>query len=142
MTTFSTLRTDFKKILEHNIRIKFYTGSVSNTNWDDNQVLVQSGVDFWTSGLVLPITDINGSNEAILIEQGKLLSSDKRLYIPGDVDISTGADGAIKIGTGSPNFTEHSIIPNGVESWPPIGDIVYKKLYIRVLPLGSLSGEM
>lgn len=92
--------------------------------------------------MCLPIMKLEGSNETVLVEQGKILSSDKRFYINGDVSLLAPSQGAIKIGLGSPVYEEHSLIPDGVQKWPPLGDvIVYQKVYGRVLPTGSFIGE-
>lgn len=134
------LQNDFKNHILPNgipVRIKHYTGSVSATDFDDAQVLSQSGTDVWTTGLVLPITSARGSFEALLLEQGKIKTGDKRIYIAGDVVTST----LMKIGVGSPVNDENSLIPDGITFYPPVGDIVYKKIFARVLASGSLSGE-
>jgi len=118
-------------------RIKYYTGSVSNADFDDAQVLSQSGSSVWTSGLMFPVKSVQGSFDAVLLEQGKIKTSDKKLFIAGNVATSE----TMKIGVGSPVSKEHSIIPDGIISYPPVGNVVYKKIYMRELKTGSLAGE-
>ena len=143
--TLSKLKSDFTKFVKAegtDLRLKYYTGSVANTDWDDAQVFVQSGADIWTSGVCLPILNVQGSHDAVLVEQGKIKTSDKRFYIQGEISMDAPAQGAIKIGLGSPILAEHSLIPDGVQAWPPLtGDIVYYKVFGRELSTGSFIGE-
>ena len=123
------------------IRIKYY-----NTSWgagsyyDDDVTLTQSGSDYWTSGVILPIANSRGSSDAVLLEQGKITTNDTKLYIDGSVPTS----GTIKIGLGSyTNMSgcEYSLLSEGITKWE-VNDIdIIKKLYIRNLPNGSLIGE-
>jgi len=122
------------------IRLRYYTGSISSTAYDDEQVLTLSGTA-WTSGCVQPILNTYGSNDAILLEQGKISTNDKKVYIPGNV-VTGGTGLSVKIGIGSPPSEEHSIVSNGVTAWRIGDDAIYKKLYLRELQNGSLFGEM
>ena len=137
---FSQLRNDAKSIMYNRVRLKYYTGSVSNTEWDE-MTLTQSGSDVWTSGLCFPVKASEGSDEPILREQGKVKMSDKILFVPGDTDLNELPNGAIKIGIGSPVDAEHSIIPNGVFRYPAVGTATYKKVFCRELTNGSFAGE-
>ena len=138
---FSTGRTKLKQMLYHKIRLKYYIGSVSNTDFDDAQIFTQSGTDVWTSGLVMPIKGIEGSHEAVLLQQGKIKTNDKQIFVAGDENLTSPAGGAIKIGVGSPVVNEHSIIPDGIIAYPDTGEMVYKKIYCRTLSAGSFIGE-
>jgi len=145
VNTFNKLKSDFSKFVKAegtDIRLKYYAGSVSTAGWDDQQAFVQSGVDVWTSGVCLPILSMKGSNDAILVEQGKIKTSDKRFYVQGAISMDAPAQGAIKIGLGSPTTVEHSLIPDGVQAWPPLtNDIVYYRAFGRELSTGSFIGE-
>jgi hypothetical protein len=118
------------------IRIKYYNVSYTD-DYDDNVNLTISGTELWTSGIVLPISDTRGSSEAILLQQGKLLTNDTKLYIDGSINTS----GTIKIGLGSPVTKEYSLLSEGVTRWDINATPILKKLYIRLLPTGSLMGE-
>ena len=122
------------------VRLKYYTGSISSTAYDDEQVLTLSGTT-WTSGCVQPVTNVYGSNDAVLLEQGKINTNDKKVYIPGNV-VTGGTGLSVKIGIGSPPGGEYSIIPQGVMAWEINSEVIYKKLYLRELQAGSLFGEM
>jgi hypothetical protein len=139
MSFMTDLRDDAKSIISYGqqIRIRHYTGSVSNTGWDDNQTFVKSGTDVWTSGLLFPLNSQQSSNDAVLIERGFLKTSDKSCFVAGD----TATTNVMKIGIGSPVSEEYSVIPKGVIAYPPNGEIVYKKLFLRYINLGSLTGE-
>ena len=122
-------------------RIKYYnTGWGAGSYYDDDVTLTQSGGDFWTSGVVLPITNARGSSDAVLLEQGKILMNDTKLYINGSVNTS----GTWKIGLGSyTNMSgcEYSLLSEGVMKWEVNDTDILKKLYIRYLTNGSLYGE-
>ena len=118
-------------------RFRHFTGSVALAEWDDAQTLTKSGNDIYTSGVNLPINKIEGSADAILLEQGKVKQTDMKLYVAGTIETTP----IMKIGLGSPVGEEYSIVPNGIINLPPYGTPAYKKLYLRFLPTGSLIGE-
>ena len=115
------------------IRVTTFAESGATTGYDDDVVFI-SGTDTWTSGLVMPIDANRGSSEAILIEQGRLLSNDLICYVLGEIQTS-GA--GVRIGLGSPPTESYYIIPEGVTAWEIGGTKVYKKVYLRDLTLGS-----
>lgn len=128
------------------VRFKYLTAVYpgAGSYYDDDLTMTQSGADLWTSGIAQPIHDPSGSNERVLLQQGKILINDTRLYIPGNIDTGTGAaSGTIqfRIGIGSPPVNEYALTEAGVLTWSPEGSPVYKKCYLRVLPTGSLSEE-
>ena len=141
MVNVTALRNDVKDFIKHTgelVRFRYFNISGANTGYDDDVVLTISGTDFWTSGVVQPIDKLRGSDEAILLEQGKLLNNDLKLYVPGDVNTS----GLWKVGLGSPIREEYSLaIDGGVTVWRVKDDIVYKKIYLRRLDTGSIVGE-
>jgi hypothetical protein len=120
------------------VRIKYYSTSWgAGSYYDDDVSLTQSGTDYWISGVVLPISNTRGSSDAVLLEQGKILMNDTKLYIDGSVNTS----GTIKIGLGSPPEYEYSLLGEGIQKWEVNDTDILKKLYIRLLPNGSLYGE-
>jgi hypothetical protein len=133
----TALQDGFSDILTNGekIRIKYYDTSFgAGSYYDDDITLTQSGTDYWTSGIIMPINTSKGSAESILVEQGKLLTNDSKLYINGDINVS----GTIKIKRGT---EEYNLLSEGVNKWDIQGDDIYKKLYIRRLTTGSLYGE-
>lgn len=141
--TYSELQADasgFINTYGQPVVLKFYTPSGATTGYDDDKVLTQSGVSLWTSGLVQPLSSKYGSADAQMVQQGRLLFDDSRLYVPGDT-YSTGYL-PMKVGVGSPVPSWYVVLPPGVEGSPEVnGEFVYKKMYIRALPAGSLIGE-
>ena len=84
MTNIGDLRSDFADAIKEfagQVRFKYYTGSVSGDNYDDQQTLSQSGNDFWTSGIINKISNDAKSDDAILLQQGKIQVTDKKLYL-------------------------------------------------------------
>ncbi len=127
------------------IRFRYFNiGYGPGSYYDDDTILTISGNDFWTSGVVLPITNARGSSDAILLEQGKILMSDTKLYIDGAINTS----GIWKLGLGSngvgspvPITGEYSLLSEGIMKWDVNATPVLKKLFIRRLTTGSLIGE-
>jgi hypothetical protein len=134
------LRNDVSQIISNGnlFCIKYFSLTDSETGYDDAQYLCQSGSDLWVSGLMQPVKSPTNSYEARLIEEGKLTTNDSRLYLLGNVNTS---GMAIRIGAGSPATRQFELLPDGVEAWELGNEIVYKKLMMRVLPIGSLTNE-
>ena len=123
------------------VRFKYYNQTNTGSYYDDNVALTQSGNDLWTSGVLCPINNKYGSYEAVMLQQGKLLVDDKKLYVAGE--IQTSGLGPIKIGmVGSPTTKQYQIIGDGeVINWGINGSSVCKKIYVRYLTNGSFIGE-
>jgi hypothetical protein len=142
MTFGTDLVKDFNQALEYGtkIRIKYYTTSISGTDYDDNATLTASGSDIWTSGLICPIDAKQGSYDALLMEQGKIQINDRKIYVPANTDFSSGI--VLKLGVGSPVIREYALTEGGVIMWETKDSVqVYKKVYVKQLPTGSLIGE-
>lgn len=110
---------------------KIYNYTIaSGSAYDDDLVQTLTGSSY-ISGLIFPIRGNQGSSEAMLLEQGKLLTQDKVIYT-GSISLP-GSGTIIGIGT---EF--YSIIPNGVTTYTVNGSIIYNKIYIRQSLNGSL----
>lgn len=120
------------------IRVRYLKQSIGSV-WDDEVVLTQSGIDVWTSGVVLPIASMMGTTDSLLLEQGKLIPSDKKIYMNGSL-LFTGSDLQVKIQIGSPNGNNYSLIRDGAIVYEVEGQPIYKKAYLRRLT-GSVIGE-
>jgi len=127
------------------LRIRYFnTGWGAGSYYDDDVSLTISGNDFWTSGVILQISNSRGSSDAVLLEQGKILMNDTKLYIDGSINTS----GTWKLGLGSngtgspvPITGEYSLLSEGIMKWDVNATPILKKLYIRKLLTGSLVGE-
>ncbi|MHA1876723.1 MAG: hypothetical protein ACTSUC_09805 [Promethearchaeota archaeon] len=115
--------------------IKYYTIALGSV-WDDDTTLSDAG-SLWISGVVMPLDKTEGSQDSVLLEQGKLIDQDKRIYIHGSIAM-TGSERKVSIQVGSPTGEEFSTIPIGGQVWEVQGKPVYKKQYIRRLT-GDLS---
>jgi len=141
MVSANELRTDINALIdEHgvNCRFRYFTPSYSGADYDDYATLTISGSDYWSSGLKQPLSKKWGSSDGVLLQEGKLLVDDCRLYTKGVVPTS----GTLKIQIGSPSGEQYCIVNNpGTISWDINNIPVYKKLYLRVLTNGSILGE-
>ncbi len=142
MTAISDFQAGVNEVLLYGQQIRFRyfdVGLDSGDYYDDDVTLTVSGDDFWTSGVVLPISNTRGSSDAVLLEQGKILMNDTKLYIAGDINTS----GTWKLGLGSTdsNDTQYSLLSEGVQKWDVNETPILKKLYVRKLLTGSMIGE-
>lgn len=139
MTLKSTLQNGFNSLIQRagkQIGVTYYTQVIGSV-WDDDTALSISGTTIWTSGIVLPI----GQADSVLMQQGKLLDNDQRLYVNGSLSF-TGSELQVEIQLGSATTTDQifTTIPGGIS--PEVDDTrIYKKIYIRRLKIGSLIGR-
>jgi len=136
----SDFKDGFSEVLKFGqlVRIKYFNQSYgAGSYYDDDVTLTQSGSDLWISGVVLPIDQSRGSSDSILLQQGKVLTNDTKLYIEGLINTS----GTIRIGLGSPPANEYNSLVDGIIEWKVNDEAVVNKLYIRRLPTGSIIGE-
>lgn len=101
-----------------------------NTDYDDEVQQTQTGSSV-VSGLVFPVKATQGSENALLMQQGRLLTEDKVL-ITGSVSVSGNVIIELKSGE------YYTIIPDGIQSWEINGSTIYQKCFIR----RNLGGSM
>jgi len=138
MTLTSSLAAGFANALSLKgipIRIQYFTQTTGSV-YDDSGTLVKSGNDVWTSGAIFPLKTTEGSDDSVLLEQGKLQNKDKKLYVNGSTVFSD-LNKTVKIQLGSPTGDIYSTIPLGAKVQSIGNDDIYKKQYIRYLPTGS-----
>lgn len=109
--------------------ITFISYSIPTDGYDDDTTQSVTG-SVTTSGLVFPVRNKFGSEESLLLEQGKLTTSDKILYV-GSVNLS----GNLLLDI---NGNKYGIIPNGIQTWDVAGSTIYNKIFIRKSTTGSL----
>ena len=115
------------------IRIRKFTRTIGAGSFDDD-VLLTSGVDTWTTGCIQPL----GFNDNILVQQGFLFRDDLRCYVSSDVNVS----GTWKLGIGSPPTNEYTLAKDNITESPHVnGSVIYQKMFLRKLTIGSLYGE-
>ena len=125
------------------IRVQYFTSISEDETFDDSIVLIQSGGDLWTSGIIFPLSNQTGHSDSLLVEQGKLINGDTKLFLHGSL-LLTGSELNIKITVGSPasGDTNYSIIPPGPISQSISNIPIYKIVYIRKIGgVGSLLNE-
>jgi len=116
------------------ILFKRFSQTFNTGSYDDETTYTILGSEF-ISGTVFPMGGKQGSEESALLEQGKLLTRDKILFIPGSHTFS----GALLFGLGSPSPTDYyTLIPDGIRSYSANGSIIYSKIWIRYSIAGSL----
>lgn len=119
------------------VRVKYYVDSFSGADYD-NHYLTASGTNSWVKGVHFPIASRMGGEDYKLLQQGRILLDDRKLFLDPSVNLS-GA--TIKVGLGSPVRDEYSVLPDGVSVFSLQGVSIYKKAYLRLLNSGSFIGE-
>lgn len=109
--------------------INIISYSFDSNSYDDDVTQTLTGSQV-ISGLVFPINPSQGSTEALLLQEGKLLMNDKILYT-GSVNIS----GNVLIEINGKNF---GVVPNGIKTWDVSGETVFNQFFIRESTTGSL----
>ena len=143
----STLSAGFANILDKAgkpVRVRYFSAEPGSV-WDDEVTLTEvTGSEVWTSGVVMPLSKRYGSEDVVLVEQGKLSNQDQRLYVNGSLDFTgTGSNFKVKIGmNGSPTQTDnYTMVVAGATPYEVEGTQIYKKVYIRRITNGSMIGE-
>ena len=113
--------------LTTDVNIISYTYNESDYDEPIFQTVTGSNV---VSGLIFPMKTIQGSQEALLLERGQLLTQDKILYV-GSVNVS----GNILL---TINNSDYTIVPDGIQTYEVNGSIIYNKIFIRKSITGSL----
>lgn len=140
MVNATSAQSDVNAIINENgvtCRFRYFTPTITGSDFDNYTSLAKSGNDIWTSGLKQPLSSRFGNSDSILVEQGKLFTDDSKLYVKNDVQTS----GVVKIQVGSPSGEQYQILNLGTVDWTINNTTVYKKSFIRVLPNGSIAGE-
>ena len=118
------------------VSVKIFSGSIAaGSGVYDDDVSYSLNSTTWTSGMVFPIGNSKGSSDPILLEQGKLLMSDSKLYLGSSINLS---GLGITLGIGSPATQTYSIVPEGIIKYTLGDNTIYQRLYIRNLAGGSL----
>ena len=134
----SGLRLDADRAISYGsrCRFKYYTRAYpgGGSHYDTGSLVV-SGTDFWASGWFQPI---GKSQNPFHQAEGEIDRGDVHLFVRGTVDVS----GLWKVGIGSPPRKEYSLVENGVQEMRMEDVVVYYRLAVQVLTLGSFIGEM
>lgn len=117
------------------VRIRYYD-TIFDDVYDEAIQLLQSGADVWASGVVVPVNSLRGADSSTLISQGRLIDSDRALYVNGGLQLN-GSEYTVDIQVGSPTGDLFTTVPIGATTWEAEGQSVYRKQFIRRLT-GSL----
>ncbi len=116
------------------LRIRYYNPVYDDTYDEETELVLDS--EIWVSGIVLPVNSREGSSDSVLLQQGKVIDSDKKIYVNGSVAFA-GSTQLVDVQLGSPNGNLYTTIPDGGIMWETNGTPVYKQQFIRRLT-GSL----
>lgn len=109
----------------------------------DDDITLSVASDIGISGVVMNLA--NSGKDSILVEQGKLLNNDLKLFTSGAIRF-TGSDTQVKVIMGSATdlsgFEAYSVIVPSATKPQAEGQDIYNKIYLRRLTTGSLIGEV
>ncbi len=117
------------------IRVRYYTQVVGSV-WDDETTLTLNST-LWTSGIIMPLNTRQGSEESVLMEQGKLIDGDKKIFTAGSLTFTSGTL-QVEVQLGSPTGEKYTTIELGGTAPEVENTKIYKKQFIRRLTTGSL----
>lgn len=123
------------KVTGRPVRIRYYTETIGSI-WDDERVLAYSGNDIYMSGAFLEVNSTKGSDDSVLLEEGRIKYGDLKLVISGGVQTTSGA----LVFTASKSGADivYREIEIGAHAPDYYGLPAYKLIYMRQLQTGSL----
>jgi len=124
------------KVTGEPIRFRYYTEGIGSV-WDDERTLTKSGNDFYISGTFLEINTTKGSDDSVLLEQGRIKHGDTKLIISGGILTTSGALVFTASKSGADIVYEEIEIGGHAPSY--YGQNAYKIIYMRQLQTGSLT---
>lgn len=118
--------------ITNQVNIISYT--IASGTYDDRTSRTLTG-SVIVSGLIFPVDSVQGSQEALLLEQGKLLTKDKILFTGS---FNTSGNLLFQIGGSGTNNDWFTLAPPGIQTWEAAGSTVFNKIYLRHTIPGSL----
>ena len=118
------------------LRVRYYSETYTGSVWDDSRSLAGSGTDLYISGVILKIDSSQGSEDQVLLEQGRIRYNDMKCYVNGSIQTTSGA----RIFTVAISGLNRVYRENETGIFAPqyFGTDIFKKLYLTEVPLGSL----
>ena len=117
------------------LRVRYYTETIGSV-WDDDRTVTQSGTDLYISGLYETLDNTKGSSDQILLEEGRIKFNDSKLFVNGSIQTTSGTR-VFTVSLSGVDTVFREITP-GVNMPQYFGADIYKKIYVRELPGGSL----
>jgi hypothetical protein len=129
MSLLNDLRSNVDDIIGNGkiVKFRYLNYTPAGSYYDDDITITQSGNDVYTMGLIQPIDKTRGSKDAALVENGRLLQNDMKMFVNGTVDTS----GLWEVQIGSPIGAHYEVVPDGIVARGVNNQQVYKKLYLR-----------
>ena len=122
------------------LRGRYYTETIQGGGsvWDDTNAssFAKSGADLYFSGIILKIDATRGSEDQVLLEQGRVRYDDSKIFVNGSVQTTSGARVFTFAISGLDRVYRE--IEQGVNMPQYFGMDVYKKVYCRIVDGGSL----
>ena len=121
------------KLAGNVLRFRYFTETIGSV-YDDDRTFTSSGNDFYTSGVIQKIDSTKGSEDQILLEQGRIRYNDVKMYVGSQVETTSGIRiFTVQISGAASSIHDtiyHEILP-GMNSPQFFGVDIYRKLYLR-----------
>src|SRR3990167_8734718 len=112
-------------------RIRYYTETTGSV-WDDERTLTASGANLYISGAIQKMDSLRGSEDQVLVEQGRLRYDDSIIYVAGSIQTTSGVRVfTIALSGNSANERVYKEVLPGAMLPTYFGENPYKKIYVR-----------
>jgi len=120
------------------LRARYYTNTVGSV-WDDESTWTSSGNSLYFSGIIQEIDSERGSDDALLIEAGRLKFGDLKCFINGSIETTSGTKMfTLAVSGNSATEIVYQEISPGAHVGEWAGTNIFKVIYLRELTGGSL----
>lgn len=124
------------KLAGQPFRARYYTETIGSV-YDDERVLTASGNDFYLSGIFRSLDTTQGSDDQVMLEEGRIKFGDSVIYVNGSTQTTSGTR-VFTLNISGTGQVFREITP-GVNVPIYYGVPVFKKIYVRQLTeTGSL----
>ena len=121
------------KLAGNIFKVRYYTETIGSV-WDDDRSLTVSGNDIYTSGVLLTLDSTKGSEDQVLIEQGRIRYNDSKFFVGSEILTTSGIRVFTVSISGATNSVHDRIyreIVPGVNMPQYFALDIYKKIYVR-----------
>lgn len=117
------------------IRVRYYTETIGSV-YDDSRTLSYSGTDIYTSGIIQSLSGQKGSQDQVLMEQGRIKYGDSKIYVGSQIVTTSGAQ-IFTFSVSGLDKVYQEILP-GMQQPQYFGNTFMNAVYVREITNGSI----
>ena len=125
------------KVAGNVFKVKYFTETIGSV-YDDDRTVTQSGADTFISGLYMSLDNTQGSDDQVLMEQGRLKYNDSKIYFDSSVETGSGVRVFTIEYSGASFIQGFREIQPGTNIPQYYGVEPFKRIFVRDLVGGSL----